>query len=62
MRSTTHAEMVPIQSDLIAANHVDSRGMKDPYRFKFTDTFMSKESAPNYYPPVMRKQMKDYMN
>ena len=54
--------MVPIQSDLIAANHVDSRGMKDPYRFKFTDTFMSKESAPNYYPPVMRKQMKDYMN
>lgn len=44
------------------ANPVDSRGLKNPYQFKFSDKFMQKETAPNYYPPLMRKQMNEFMS
>ena len=62
MNMTPQSTHVPISSGLIVANPIDSRGMKDPYRFRFTDSFMKKDKAPNYYPPVMRRQMNEYMS
>ena len=41
---------------------VDSRGLVNPYSHKFSDSFMQKETAPNYYPPLLRKQMNEFMN
>ena len=55
-------ETVSLNTDLAVPNKVDSRGLTNPYSFKYTDRFMQKKTAPNYYPPTVRMQMKNYMN
>ena len=52
--------VVTLDTDLPGPK-IDNRGLSNPYSFKFMDKFMQKESAPNYYPPVLRRQMADFM-
>ena len=65
-RSAYHKQLRNAQFQSVSLNSefskVDSRGLVNPYTYKFSDTFMQKESAPNYYPPLLRKQMNEFMN
>ena len=54
-------ETVVHDTSVCLPSKVDTRGLVNPYTFKFNDKFMQKETAPNYYPPLVRKQMNEYM-
>jgi len=58
---TSEFEKVHLDTSLPLANPTDARGLSNPYVYKYSDKFMQRDQAPNYYPPVVRRQMHDFM-
>ena len=57
----TPFENVSLYSELNVPNRLDARGMTNPYAYKYSDSFMQKTSAPQYYPSDVRQQMCEFM-